>query len=180
MERVRYQLLKLIIKGIIDRATKTNINRPSLLWFLSPLQNLPNIGRLVSQRTLDTIYISTVFSYSSNAIKPYYLVQCKMWYKTWYINMWLHGSVGLSFGPAWRGNGFKPRWRPEFFRPLFAFAKIALLTARSITWLDFKPVVEYMIHFIYIISFIKNWTQDWPIFFSNKDKRMSKWRQFYP
>ena len=73
--------------------------------------------------------------------------------------------LGLQRSLIWR-NGFKPRWSPEFFRLLYAFAKIASVTARIMASLDFISAVQYVIHFIY--HFIR-----W--FIHHENLRTHKW-----
>ena len=72
----------------------------------------------------------------------------------------------LTMVRASRGHGLKPRWSRELFWLLYPIAKIALITARIVALLDFISTIQYMIHFIYIISFNdvfiwRNWFLIW-------------------
>ena len=59
-----------------------------------------------------------------------------------------------DFNRVWtRDLAFKPRWSPEFFRLLYAFVKIAFITAKIIALLDFISAVH-----IWFISYtIHHW-----------------------
>ena len=85
----------------------------------------------------------------------------------WFIhhgNIWIHkwpalnisGFIGqlVRASLVSRGYGFKPRWSPDFFRLLYAFAKIASITARIIASLDFSYPAFNIWFISCIISFV--------------------------